>query len=127
MYSSRAIADAAIEFLDDQARQHRGVPFLAHVWFKDPHTPMKASAAQRAAYASEQGLSAGALYQAKTRLRGRGLWPVVPKAHFARVEPTEPPMVMSPLHWRVSLPNGVVVELAGGEVGAVLSAAASLR
>jgi N-acetylgalactosamine-6-sulfatase len=50
MYSSRAIADAAIEFLDNHAKQHRSVPFLAHVWFKDPHTPMKASAAQRAAY-----------------------------------------------------------------------------
>jgi N-acetylgalactosamine-6-sulfatase len=50
MHSSRAIADAAIEFLNDTARLHRGVPFLAHVWFKDPHTPMRATAAQRSAY-----------------------------------------------------------------------------
>jgi len=50
-WSSRAISDAAIEFLSDHARHHQAQPFLAHVWFKDPHVPMKPTDAMRAPYA----------------------------------------------------------------------------
>jgi N-acetylgalactosamine-6-sulfatase len=50
-WSSRAISDATIAFLDDHARQHAGRPFLIHTFFKDPHTPMKPTGAMRAAYA----------------------------------------------------------------------------
>lgn len=49
-WSSRAISDATIGFLDEQARDHRGRPFLVHVWFKDPHTPMKPTDTMRAPY-----------------------------------------------------------------------------
>jgi len=50
-WSSRAISDTTIDFLDDHTRNHAGQPFLAHVWFKDPHTPMTPTAAMRAPYA----------------------------------------------------------------------------
>ena len=72
------------------------------------------------AYAAEQGLSVGALKQARTRLRGLGLWPVA-AAGFVRVETAPAPVMV-----RVSLPNGVVVETAGSELDAVLLAAARL-
>ena len=71
-------------------------------------------------YAAEQGLSAGALQQARTRLRRLGLWPVA-AAGFVRVETAPAPVMV-----RVSLPNGVVVETVGSELDAVLSAAARL-
>ena len=71
-------------------------------------------------YAAEQGLSAGALQQARTRLRRLGLWPVG-AAGFVRVETAPAPVMV-----RVSLPNGVVVETVGSELEAVLSAAARL-
>ena len=73
-------------------------------------------------YAAEQGLSAGALQQARTRLRRLGLWPVA-AAGFVRVETAPAP---APVMVRVSLPNGVVVETVGSELDAVLSAAARL-
>ena len=80
------------------------------------------------AYATEQDLKVGSLYEAKSQLRRRGLWPV-PAPQFVRVQP-EPvrPTAAAPLPtvFRVSLPNGVVVEAAGGELSAVLSAAAQL-
>ena len=50
-WSSRAIGDATLEFLDEHVRRHPGMPFLAHVWFKDPHTPLAATAAMRGPYA----------------------------------------------------------------------------
>ena len=71
-------------------------------------------------YAAEQGLSVGALKQARTRLRGLGLWPVA-APRFVRVQTAPAPVMV-----RVSLPNGVVVETVGSELGAVLSAAARL-
>lgn len=78
------------------------------------------------AYAAKHGLKVGGLYEAKGRLRRRGLWPT-PAPRFVCVRPTRaaapPPL---PTVYRVSLPNGVVVETAGGELGAVLSAAAQL-
>jgi hypothetical protein len=78
------------------------------------------------AYAVEQGLKVGALYEAKSRLRRRGLWPVA-GARFVRVEPAVSAEKLGVAAvYRVSLPNGVVVETAGGELGAVLSAAARL-
>ncbi|MGE0755736.1 MAG: sulfatase-like hydrolase/transferase [Pirellulaceae bacterium] len=49
-WSSRAIADATLEFLTDHTRRHPEQPFLAHVWFKDTHTPMKPTDEMRAPY-----------------------------------------------------------------------------
>ena len=71
-------------------------------------------------YAAEQGLSVGALKQARTRLRRLRLWPVAASG-FPRVETAPAPVMV-----RASLPNGVVVETAGSELGAVLLAAARL-
>jgi N-acetylgalactosamine-6-sulfatase len=48
--SSQAIADAAIEFLDEHASRNDSDPFLTHVWFKDPHTPMAPTAEMRKPY-----------------------------------------------------------------------------
>ena len=79
-----------------------------------------------AAYAAAHGLKVGGLYEAKSHLRRRGLWPAA-ASRFVRVQPTragEAPLV--PTVYRVSLPNGVVVETAGGELSAVLRAAAQL-
>ena len=79
-----------------------------------------------AAYAAEHGLKIGGLYEAKSRLRRRGLWPAA-ASRFVRVQATrtgETPPV--PSVYRVSLPNGVVVEAAGGELSTVLRAAAQL-
>ena len=78
------------------------------------------------AYAAEQGLKVSSLYEAKAQLRRRGLWPL-PAPQFVRVQ-TVPPAeaALVPTMFRVSLPNGVVVEAAGGELSAVLSAAAQL-
>lgn len=50
-WSSRAISDATIAFLQDHARNHSGRPFLTHIWFKDVHTPMRPTDAMRAPYA----------------------------------------------------------------------------
>ncbi|MCP5233820.1 MAG: hypothetical protein H6948_17400 [Zoogloeaceae bacterium] len=79
------------------------------------------------AYASAQGLKVGALYEAKSRLRKQGAWPP-PGARFVRVQatPTSVPDGPRASLFRVSLRNGVVVEVAGGEVSAVLEAAARL-
>jgi hypothetical protein len=77
-------------------------------------------------YAAANGLKLGAMYEAKSRLRKRGLWPVS-GARFVRVEPASRPEAHpTPAMYRISLPNGVAVESAGGELGAVLSAAACL-
>ena len=79
-----------------------------------------------AAYAAAHGLKVGGLYQAKSRLRRHGLWPVA-GPRFVRVQPTrasQPPQGSTV--YRVSLPNGVVVEAAGGELSTVLRAAAQL-
>ena len=79
-----------------------------------------------AAYAAEHGLKVGGLYEAKSQVRRRGLWPAA-ASRFVRVQPTranEAPLL--PTVYRVSLPNGVVVETAGGELSAVLRAAAQL-
>ena len=79
-----------------------------------------------AAYAAAHGLKVGGLYAAKSDLRRRGLWPVTASG-FVRVQATrarEAPPV--PSVYRVSLPNGVVVEAAGDELATVLRAAAQL-
>lgn len=49
-WSSQAISDAAIEFLDDHQRDHPDRPFMMNVWFKDPHRPMIATDETAAAY-----------------------------------------------------------------------------
>lgn len=76
-------------------------------------------------YATEQGLSIAALYEAKSQLRRRGLWPT-PSPRFVRVAAPTSPVAALPSLIRVSLPNGVVVESAGGDLASVLSAAARL-
>jgi len=78
------------------------------------------------AYAAAQGLSLGALYEAKRRLRLRGAWPAA-TGRFVRAQLTsETSTAAVNAVYRISLPNRVVVEVAGGELEAVLSAAARL-
>jgi len=74
-----------------------------------------------AVYAREHSVSLSGLYEAKSSLRRRGLWPAA-SARFVRVESVASAGWMC----RISLPNGVVVETAGGELSAVLSAAAAV-
>ena len=76
-------------------------------------------------YASDQGLSVSAFQQAKSRLRQRGIWPAT-GPHFVRVEAVVSTAAAVPGLYRVSLPNGVVVESASGDLSAVLLAAARL-
>jgi len=80
-------------------------------------------------YAAEQDLSLQAIYQARKRLRMRGLLPPArsettargraekpaPKPiAFSKIELTSPhPM---PAGFRLSLPNGLVLEWSGGEL-----------
>ena len=79
-----------------------------------------------AAYAAEHGLKVGGLYEAQSQLRRRGVWPVAAPL-FVRVQPPRASEAPSaPTVYRVSLPNGVVVETAAGELSAVLRAAAQL-
>lgn len=49
-YSSQAIADAAIGFLDEHVKRSQPSPFLIHAWFKDVHTPMTPTAEMRTAF-----------------------------------------------------------------------------
>lgn len=49
-WSSRAISDSTIEFLADHAQRPEPQPFLAHVWFKDVHTPMTPTPEMRAGF-----------------------------------------------------------------------------
>jgi arylsulfatase A-like enzyme len=49
-WSSRAIADAAITFLEDHAATQRERPFYLNVWLKDPHTPLRPTDEMRAPY-----------------------------------------------------------------------------
>ena len=78
------------------------------------------------AYAAEQDLKVSSLYEAKSQLRRRGLWPV-PAPQFVRVQPVRPAEASPvPTVFRVSLSNGVVVEAAGGELSTILSAAVQL-
>lgn len=82
------------------------------------------------AYAAEHSLSASSLYAARSTLRRRGQWPL-PPTRFLRVatgapaSPLTTASVAAPLY-RIALPNGVVIETAGGELSTVLSAAAAL-
>jgi len=81
-------------------------------------------------YAAEHGLSASSLYAARSTLRQRGLWPL-PPTRFLRVEANQGGRTggtpdVAPALYRIALPNGVVVETAGGELDAVLAAAAAL-
>lgn len=76
-------------------------------------------------YAAEHGLSLGALYEAKRRLRRDGAWPAAHQ-RFVRVQVTPEPVAAISGVYRISLPNRVVVEVAGGELSTVLAAAAHL-
>jgi hypothetical protein len=77
-----------------------------------------------ASYAAAHGLNLGALYEAKSRLKRMGALSVRREApQFVRV--TAPLPVAQSL-CRVWLPNGVMVDSAGADLAAVLSAAARL-
>jgi len=43
-WSSRAVAEETIRFLEDHVKEHRGEPFYVNVWFKDVHTPFRPTA-----------------------------------------------------------------------------------
>ncbi|MGE0387580.1 MAG: hypothetical protein AB7Q97_22860 [Gammaproteobacteria bacterium] len=77
-------------------------------------------------YAAEHGLTIGALYEAKSRLKRMGaLTTSVTAADFvpvAQISPSPPPLVLC----RIRLVNGVTVETAGAELAAVLATAARL-
>lgn len=80
-----------------------------------------------AAYAAQQGLNVRALYDARKRLKRRGVLPeAVGEGRFVRVTPAEP--LPLPAGCRVLLRNGVVVEWLGGgaELERILQAAARL-
>jgi N-acetylgalactosamine-6-sulfatase len=49
-WSSRAIADATISFLEESAARHKRQPFYVQAWFKDVHTPMKPTDEMRASF-----------------------------------------------------------------------------
>lgn len=49
-WSSRAICDAAIDFLDRHARQSTDRRFLIHLWLSDPHTPLRPADFMRKPY-----------------------------------------------------------------------------
>ncbi len=75
------------------------------------------------AYAAEQGLSHHALYQARKRLRSLGLLPPavrrrkpgsVRPASFSKVALQTP--IPSQAEFRLSLPNGFVLEWSGAEL-----------
>ena len=51
-WSSKAIADTAIEFLDGHTRNHKYQPFLMNVWLNDPHRPLEPTAEMRDPYRS---------------------------------------------------------------------------
>ena len=70
------------------------------------------------AYAVEQRLKFSGLYEATSQLLRRGLWPV-PTPQFVRVQLVRVAEVLPPPMFRVSLPNGVVVEAAGGELSEI--------
>ncbi len=62
-------------------------------------------------YAESNGLSVSALYEAKSRLKVRGLLGALPRpARFARVQ--REPATSAPSLCRVRLPNGTAVEVA---------------
>lgn len=79
-------------------------------------------------YAAEHGLTLGALYEAKSRLKRLGAWPEsAPALQFVRVsDAVNIAPAAAPALCRIRLPNGVVVDTAGAELSAVLWAAARL-
>lgn len=54
-WSSRAIADDTIRFLEAHTRDHPGSPFYVNVWFKDVHTPFKPTKEMLAPFQHLQG------------------------------------------------------------------------
>ena len=61
------------------------------------------------AYAEQHALEVGALYEAKSRLKRKGMLDA-PPARFVRVERDTPEL--SPALWRIHLHNGTLVEVA---------------
>jgi hypothetical protein len=89
----------------------------------DHEAALAASAETTKSYAAEHGLSHQAFYQARKRLRALGLLPAASRGPakqvpskavaFSKVE------LRSPRHspeFRLSLPNGYVLEWSGGEL-----------
>jgi transposase InsO family protein len=92
----------------------------------DHEAALAASDQTAKAYAAEQGLSLHALYQARKRLRALGLLPPSrsrrrpskpepPSVAFSKVELASPPAMARP-DFRLSLPNGLVLEWSGAEL-----------
>ena len=104
-------------------------PTESERFWLDHEAAIAASNGTTKEYAAEQSLSLQAIYQARKRLRMRGLLPPArsgartrdraekpaPKPiAFSKVELTSPhPM---PVGFRLSLPNGLVLEWSGGEL-----------
>lgn len=51
-WSSRAIVDAAVDFLEDHTQKYQNRPFFMNVWLTDPHVPMEPTAEMRQPYQS---------------------------------------------------------------------------
>jgi len=65
------------------------------------------------AYAAAHGLSAGSLYEARSRLKRRGLLDTHAPVRLVRVEPdASPPADTRAARCRITLRNGALVELA---------------
>ena len=94
----------------------------------DHEAALAASEQTAKTYAAERGLSHHALYQARKRLRALGLLPAAahrrdkkatPKpVAFSKVELRSPRS--SPAEFRLSLPNGFVLEWSGAELPAAV-------
>ena len=87
----------------------------------------EASGKTVAEYASEQGISAQALYAGKKLLVRKGVLPRTRPLRFQRVQIAGVP---AGNEWRIQLPNGVTVSCSGavdaGSLATVLSTAAAL-
>ena len=82
------------------------------------------------AYAAEHGLSAASLYEARSRLRRRGLLDTPAPVRLVRVERNEPAVAApgAAAHARITLANGTRIELAfdTGQWPALLAGVAAL-
>ena len=97
------------------------------------HEAQRASGRSAKAYAASAGIPVQALYQARKRLRARGLLAPgrAPRAvgRFAKVAVTPAPGIEEP-RFRIELPNGAVLEWSGaasvGPVGDLIERMARL-
>jgi len=105
-----------------------GEPTERDRFWLDHEAALIASDATAKAYAAEHGLSLHAFYQARKRLRASGLLPTA--AGKARKKPSPRRVAFSkvslrapqpsPAEFRLSLPNGFVLEWSGAELPAAV-------